>query len=161
MTDRPSSALRRPDARAETVEDLVRLTASGKVRVPEFQRGLRWPSRDVVQLFDSVLFKRRAPAARLHLGPLDVEAFRRLAAKVGADPEKTAALARETIARALDAWRRVGSSLPLPSAHAAALRDHWRRVPLLRDAGDPPGRRSSGRQRSARAWTKAAAARGA
>ncbi len=32
-------------------------------------------------------------------------------------------------------WRQIAADLPLPKAHAQALREHWRRVPLLRSAG--------------------------
>ncbi len=56
----------------------------GFVRVPRFQRGLKWESKDVVDLFDSIyhgypigsllFYKRRAAAARLQVGPLAVDA---------------------------------------------------------------------------------------
>lgn len=85
MAGEPTRALdRRPEARAETVEDLVRLAREGRVRVPEFQRGLNWSSTQVLDLFDSVyrgfpigsllLFRRRAEAASVRLGPLAVDA---------------------------------------------------------------------------------------
>lgn len=74
----------RPEARAETVERLVDTTLRGKIRVPSFQRGLRWRAQDVIHLFDSIrkglpigsllLWKREAPAAELSVGPLTVEA---------------------------------------------------------------------------------------
>jgi hypothetical protein len=75
---------RRPEARAEAVEDLVHQVREGRVRVPEFQRGLKWGSQQVLDLFDSIyrgypigsllLVKRRAPAAQIHLGPLVIGA---------------------------------------------------------------------------------------
>ena len=56
----------------------------GLVRVPRFQRGLKWKSSDVTELFDSLyrgypigsllFYKRSAKADRLPLGPLMVEA---------------------------------------------------------------------------------------
>lgn len=74
------------EARAETVEDLVRLARRGAIRVPSFQRGLRWETQDVLDLLDSIhrglpigtlLFhKRDAETSRLHLGPLAVDAER-------------------------------------------------------------------------------------
>lgn len=71
-------------------------------------------------------------------GRVEADSFRRLAVAVGASAERTVELARETLARLLDAWKRIGSSLPLPRQHVAALADHWRRVPLLRESGDIP-----------------------
>ncbi len=75
---------RPPEARAETVEDLVHLVRKGRIRVPSFQRGLKWGRQQVLDLFDSVyrglpigsllLFRRDAPATQLHLGPLSFDA---------------------------------------------------------------------------------------
>jgi len=75
---------RKPEARAESVEDLVEKTMGGLVRVPSFQRGLNWQAKDVVGLLDSVyrgypigsllLWKRPAEATRISLGPLTIEA---------------------------------------------------------------------------------------
>lgn len=75
---------RRPEARAEAVEDLVGMVREGRARVPEFQRGLRWRSQQVLNLFDSIyrgypigsllLVKRKASAAQVRLGPLAVSA---------------------------------------------------------------------------------------
>lgn len=75
---------RRPEARAFSVESLLQLVRDGKIRVPDFQRPLRWRAQHVLDLFDSVyrgfpvgdllFFKRPAPAALLHLGPVVVNA---------------------------------------------------------------------------------------
>jgi hypothetical protein len=72
------------EADTETVEDLVGLVRRGMVRVPSFQRGLKWKSKDVIALFDSVyrgypigaLLLRKAPAsaARIQVGPLPIDA---------------------------------------------------------------------------------------
>jgi len=80
----PPRLPRKPEARTEKVEDLVDRVRRGQVRVPQFQRGLRWKSPDVVELFDSLyrgypigsllFYKRPAQAERLALGPLIVEA---------------------------------------------------------------------------------------
>ncbi|MBK9034697.1 MAG: DUF262 domain-containing protein [Myxococcales bacterium] len=74
--------LRRPDARAESVEDLVAMVLRGEVRIPVFQRPLNWDVADVVALFDSIyrgypigsLLLRRAAAAAgpFQLGPLQL-----------------------------------------------------------------------------------------
>ncbi|NJL28950.1 MAG: DUF262 domain-containing protein [Thermoanaerobaculia bacterium] len=56
----------------------------GLVRVPKFQRPLKWKSEDVVKLFDSIyrgypigsllFYRRPAPAQRLTVGPVTVDA---------------------------------------------------------------------------------------
>jgi hypothetical protein len=78
----PSSL--RLEADTETVEDLVDRVRSGGVRVPSFQRPLEWGADDVVSLFESVhrgypvgsilLRKARAEAARISVGPVQVDA---------------------------------------------------------------------------------------
>lgn len=75
---------RKPEARTEKVEDLVEQVRRGVVRVPEFQRGLKWESDDVADLFDSIyrgypvgsllFYKRPARAGRVEVGPLLVDA---------------------------------------------------------------------------------------
>ena len=75
---------RKPEARTEKVEDLVERVRRGLVRVPQFQRGLKWTTSNVVDLFDSIyrgypigsllFYKRPAVAERLTLGPLAVQA---------------------------------------------------------------------------------------
>jgi hypothetical protein len=75
---------RRPEARAFMVETLLQHVKDGKVRVPEFQRPLRWRSAHVVDFFDSVyrgfpigdllLFKGPAKADSIHFGSFHIEA---------------------------------------------------------------------------------------
>ena len=75
---------RRPEARAFSVETLLQYVRDGKIRIPSFQRPLRWRATHVIDLFDSVyrgfpvgdllLYKRPAEAALLHFGPVDVNA---------------------------------------------------------------------------------------
>ncbi|MEM1057277.1 MAG: DUF262 domain-containing protein [Bacteroidota bacterium] len=67
-----------------TVQDLVKQVLSGRVRVPTFQRGLKWKADDVRKLYDSIyqgypvgsflLQKAPAEADTFTLGPLTVEA---------------------------------------------------------------------------------------
>ncbi|MEM9666920.1 MAG: DUF262 domain-containing protein, partial [Bacteroidota bacterium] len=74
----------RPKAGAETVQDLVARVLRGEVRIPAFQRSLKWDATDVINLYDSLykgypvgtllLHRRKAPAAKLKLGPLQIEA---------------------------------------------------------------------------------------
>lgn len=82
MTGRPMELVRRPEARTESVEDLVTAVLRGEVRVPVFQRGLEWRTHHVLELFDSIyrgfpigsLLLRRAPASAgpMHIGPVPV-----------------------------------------------------------------------------------------
>lgn len=75
-----------PTATTFTVRELLKRVVSGRVRVPKFQRALRWRTRDVRMLFDSIwrgypigsllLWKREAQADRIKIGGarLDVPA---------------------------------------------------------------------------------------
>jgi hypothetical protein len=74
----------RPEADTEAVEDLVARAKRGLVRIPTFQRGLRWGHTEVVALFDSIykgypigsflLRKGAANAAQIEMGPLKIDA---------------------------------------------------------------------------------------
>ena len=73
-----------PSATTLLVDDLVAAVHDGRVRVPEFQRPLRWQWEDVRRLFDSILlgypigslllWQRPAPAATIWLGAIEVAA---------------------------------------------------------------------------------------
>ncbi len=73
---------RRPEARADSVEDLVAMALRGELRIPVFQRGLKWEAQHVLELFDSMwrgypigsLLLRRGPgqAGPFQLGPLSL-----------------------------------------------------------------------------------------
>lgn len=75
---------RKPEARTEKVEDLLERVSRGYIRVPTLQRGLKWTSSNVVELFDSIyrgfpigsllFYKRPAMADRLSVGPLLIDA---------------------------------------------------------------------------------------
>jgi hypothetical protein len=81
----------RPEATTEMVEDLVRRAKEGRIRIPAFQRKLKWDKEDVIDLFDSIykgypigsllLQRGKAPAKQFTLGPLQIDA-----------PERTEAL---------------------------------------------------------------------
>jgi len=101
----------KPEADTETVEDLVHLVQRGAVRIPTFQRGLRWEAPDVLALFDSIyrgypvgsflLRKGKADAAKISIGPLTIDAPETHAALWVVDGQQrltalTAGLARST-----------------------------------------------------------------
>ena len=75
---------RRPEARAFPVEDLLQEIKSGRIRIPRFQRGLRWEDIDRVNLFDSIyrgfpigtllFWKRAAEAGPVQFGRFSIDA---------------------------------------------------------------------------------------
>lgn len=74
---------RRPEARPFSIEDLLTEIQVGRIRVPPFQRGLRWEDSDRLDLFDSIyrgfpigtllFWKRPAEAGRVELGRFAVD----------------------------------------------------------------------------------------
>lgn len=80
----PADSVSHPAARTFSVVDLVAAALEGRIRIPEFQRPLRWQWQDVQRLFDSIikgypignllLWKRSAPAGNVMLGALAVNA---------------------------------------------------------------------------------------
>ena len=73
----------RPEGVQLTVQKLLELVRSGRIRIPPFQRSLRWGQNDHQLLLDSVLrgfpagvflfWRRPAPASRVVLGPWSAE----------------------------------------------------------------------------------------
>jgi Protein of unknown function DUF262 len=74
----------KPKATTLELEELTTLAWAGAIRVPHFQRPLRWQRGDVIRLFDSIvrgypvgsflLWRRPAPAENLQLGALRIAA---------------------------------------------------------------------------------------
>jgi len=74
----------RPTATTLNVERLARWAWDGRIRIPHFQRPLRWQRDDVIKLFDSIvrgypvgsllLWHRSAPTEMLQLGALRISA---------------------------------------------------------------------------------------
>jgi len=89
-----------------------------------------WPK------FDQRLAFKLGGAAEF--GRVDRVAFRKLAMKAGVDPGRTERLVSETLEGLRDAFRRIGPNLPLFPDHARALREHWAKIPLLREVGELP-----------------------
>lgn len=75
MTSAPSSNLRLI-ADTETVEDLVDRVRRGGVRVPSFQRPLKWKAADVVSLFESVYRGYPIGSILLQKGPAEPDQVR-------------------------------------------------------------------------------------
>lgn len=79
-----ADSLSRTDAARYKIEEILNLVRTGRIRVPRFQRGLRWTSTDVERLFDSIykgypigtllFWKRPAPAAQVQLGSVVIDA---------------------------------------------------------------------------------------
>ena len=73
-----------PSARTYTLAALMSMVREGRIRVPHFQRNLRWNTTDAVALMDSVLrgypigslllWKRRGPAETVTLGKVRIDA---------------------------------------------------------------------------------------
>lgn len=79
-----SDALTQPNARTFTVVEIVNELLKGRLRVPDFQRPLRWQWEDVRRLFDSMvkgypignllLWQKSAPEGCVRLGNLEIKA---------------------------------------------------------------------------------------
>ena len=79
-----SAGLERTDAARFKIEQLLTFVRAGQVRVPRFQRGLKWTATDVERLFDSIyrgfpigtllFWARPAAAGPVDMGPIHIEA---------------------------------------------------------------------------------------
>jgi hypothetical protein len=80
----PAPLTRRPETKSFSIEDLLDRVRRGEVRIPDFQRPLRWTADDVFDLLDSVyrgypigtllFWRREAPAAHVSFGPVRIDA---------------------------------------------------------------------------------------
>lgn len=66
---------------------------------------------------------------------IDRATFERFGEGAQIEKRRILELVDGTLERLRSTWSTIASALPLPEAHAAALREHWRKVPLLRAAG--------------------------
>lgn len=79
-----SSEAMQPKHEAYRLAELRDLVATGRVRIPDFQRSFRWENKDVVALFDSLhqgypignllMWKREASAQRVVVGSIIIDA---------------------------------------------------------------------------------------
>lgn len=80
----PKELERSPEARTYSVEQLLHLVRDGKVRIPRFQRGLKWTVDDARDLLDSIyrgypigtllLWQRPGQTDQLEYGTVKIEA---------------------------------------------------------------------------------------
>lgn len=68
-------------------------------------------------------------------GRVNADSFETLARKTGANVSRTQGAVRQTLESLRASWSRLHADLPLPPEHKVLLRDHWTKVPLLRDVG--------------------------
>lgn len=64
-------------------------------------------------------------------GGIDRSTFERFAEAARLDKRRVFELVERTVEQLQAAWRGIASALPLPETHKVALREHWRKVPLL------------------------------
>ena len=82
-----SSEAMQPKHETFRLSELRDLVATGRMRIPDFQRSFRWTNQDVVALFDSLhhgypignllMWKREALAQRVTVGAIDIDAPQR------------------------------------------------------------------------------------
>jgi hypothetical protein len=107
--ERPPQLERRPEAKAFQIDELLPRVRDGKVRIPPFQRGLKWTDADRLALFDSIyrgypigtllFWQREAPAERLALGKLSLDAPARSDALWVVDGQQRITTFAETLLR--------------------------------------------------------------
>lgn len=117
--DSPTMIRQRPEARGFRVEDLLTMARVGKLRVPSFQRPLRWRSKQVIDLFDSIgrgfpvgellLARRHAAPGTVSFGPVSFEVPEQPAAYWVVDGQQritalVATLLRMEVAPKRDIW---------------------------------------------------------
>lgn len=115
----PKTLNRRPEARGFRVEQLLQEAEAGRLRVPPFQRPLRWKSKQVIAYFDSIrrgfpvgnllLSRGRAPAEKVDFGGVSVDAPERHDALWVVDGQQritalVATLARKETTPKRDCW---------------------------------------------------------
>jgi hypothetical protein len=101
---------RRPEARTITVRELLERVRRGEVRIPEFQRPLRWSGAQVRELLDSI--RRGYPVGSLLFWKRKAEA----------DPDLRLGGARISVPAVVDAWWVVDGQQRI-TALAASLLD--------------------------------------
>ena len=132
----------------EYIRRLVLIVATGNGDAHLKNWSLIYPDRVRAQwspLYDQVATVAwSAPSRSLALklggikdfGQIDRDAFDRLARRANIEIPRLHGLIAETLSRLRQTWDELACDLPLLPAHRDAIREHWRRVPLLRATGD-------------------------
>jgi serine/threonine-protein kinase HipA len=71
-------------------------------------------------------------AGMKNLFQIEEKSFLKLAAKAGAEGDRTVSLLRSSLERIADAWSESAGRRLMPEPHVAALRAYWEKAPLLR-----------------------------
>lgn len=66
---------------------------------------------------------------------IDWSTFERFAEGAQIEKRRVLEIVETTVEKVRTSWQEIAPGLPLPETHKAALREHWRKVPLLRAAG--------------------------
>ena len=66
---------------------------------------------------------------------IDRSTFERFAQRAQIDQRRVLELVHKTLEHLRTTWRAIAPDLPLHKTHVAALREHWRKTPLLRESG--------------------------
>jgi hypothetical protein len=115
-SDAPARLERRPEATAYQVDDLLAKARTGQLRLPRFQRRLKWRDQDRIALFDSLyrgfpigtllLWKHDGPDEAVAFGELQVEARKRDDAFYIVDGQQRVATLASTLLLSRDAGDR-------------------------------------------------------
>jgi serine/threonine-protein kinase HipA len=130
------------------VDRLVFVVLSGNADAHHKNWSLRYPDGHTAELspaYDQVATVLYVPAVDDFLAlnfarskqyrDVSLASFQRLGRKLGLDPEQVARRARDAVRRIRDAWAAVRAGVPLTDEQQRKLEDHWRRIPLVHEAG--------------------------
>lgn len=128
------------------IDRLVFVVLSGNADAHHKNWSLRYPDGHTAELspaYDQVSTLLYIPDDFLALNlarskayeDVSLASFRRMARKLGLDQEDVAQRARAAARRIRDAWATVRAELPLTNEQQGAIERHWRRIPLVHEAG--------------------------
>jgi serine/threonine-protein kinase HipA len=133
-----------PEAYDEFIRRLAFVIASGNTDAHLKNWSLVYPDgirAELSPLYDQVstiAWPELKPELALKLAGLknlfqiDEKAFLKLAAKAGEEGDRTVSLLRSSLERIADAWAASSGRGLMPEPHVAALRDYWKKAPLLK-----------------------------
>ncbi len=62
---------------------------------------------------------------------VSLEAFERLARKLGLSGDEVLPIVRAAVEATLDSWVSLRGELPIPESYKQRIEEHWKKVPLL------------------------------